>query len=160
MGGAERAMTEVRIGGAARESLVVQIAARERPQSMDDWDGNWLHASVEVHAGGFDGRASGAIRAQELVVFRDDVAALARSLRGRATFSTMEDWLAIEMTGDGRGHVEVTGRLHDDPGSVNRLMFRLEVDQTHLSHVLAALDDVVTRFPVRGRPEGGPLSRP
>jgi hypothetical protein len=64
----------------------------------------------------------------------------------------MEDWLSIEMTGDGRGHVEVRGHLQDDPGSITRLVFRLEVDQTHLSSVLTALDDVVTRFPVRGRP--------
>jgi hypothetical protein len=146
-------MGEIRIGGAARECLVVQIVARERSRSTDYWDGNWLHASVEVHAGGFDGRASGTLRAEEFVVFRDEVAALHRSLRGRATFGTMEDWLAVEMAGDGRGHVEVTGRLHDGPGSVNRLVFRLEMDQTNLASVMAALDDVVARFPVRGRAE-------
>jgi hypothetical protein len=145
-------MAEVRIGGAARECVVVQIAAPERPRSTDYWDGNWLHASVQIHVGGFDGRASGALRAEEFVDFRGEVLALHRSLRGRARFSTMEDWLSIEMTGDGRGHVEVRGHLQDDPGSITRLVFRLEVDQTHLSSVLTALDDVVTRFPVRGRP--------
>jgi hypothetical protein len=37
----------------------------------------------------------------------------------------------------------------DGPGSVNRLVFRLDVDQTHLPPVLAGLDDVVTRFRAR-----------
>src|SRR5262245_34460174 len=121
-------MAEIRIGGAGRETLVIDVIARERPHSTDAEDGNWLHASVQVHAGGFDGRASGALRAEELVIFRDGVAALHQSLRGTATFSTMEGWLAIQMAGDGRGHIALSGQLHERPGSVNRLVFRLEVD--------------------------------
>jgi hypothetical protein len=145
-------MADIRIGGAERECVIVDVAARERPQSTDYWDGNWLHASVRVHVGGFDGRASGALRAEEFITFRDEVAALQQSLRGHATFSTMEDWITIKMMGNGRGHIEVTGQLHDEPGSVNRLMFRLELDQTHLPRVLAELDEVLIRFPVRGHP--------
>jgi hypothetical protein len=145
-------MAEVRIGGAARECLVIDVFERERPQSTDYDDGNWLHASVQIHVGGFDGRVSGNLRAEEFVDFRDEVAALHHSLDGDANFRTMEDWLTIEMRGDGRGHIEVKGQLHDDPGSVNRLTFRLELDQTFLASILAGLDEVVTRFPVRGHP--------
>jgi hypothetical protein len=83
------------------------------------------------------------------VTFRDEVAALHPSLRGTATVRTMESWLTIQMAGDGRGHIELSGQLHDRPGSENRPEFRPEVDQTHLPHVLAGLDDVVTRFRAR-----------
>jgi hypothetical protein len=145
-------MAEVGIGGAARECLVIEVFERERPQSTDYYDGNWLHASVQVHVGGFDGRVSGSLRAEEFVGFRDEVTALHQSLDGDATFRTMEDWLTVRMKGDGRGQIEVKGQLYEDPGSVNRLMFRLELDQTFLASILAGLDQVVTRFPVRGHP--------
>ena len=142
-------MAEIRIGGAGRETLLVDVIARERPQATDSEDGNWLQAVVQVHVGGFDGRTAGALRAEEFVIFRDELAALHHSLRGTATLRTIEGWLTIQMAGDGRGHVELAGQLHDRPGSENRLVFHLDVDQTHLPHVLAGLDDVVTRFRAR-----------
>ena len=72
---------------------------------------------------GVDGRTAGALRPEEFVTLRAEVAALHRSLRGTATLRTMEGWLTIQMAGDGRGHVELAGPLHDRPGSANRRVF-------------------------------------
>jgi len=49
-------MAEIRVGGAGRETLVVDVLARERPQSTDFEDGNRVQAVVEVHVGGATGR--------------------------------------------------------------------------------------------------------
>jgi hypothetical protein len=45
----------------------------------------------------------------------------------------MEEWTALLLVGDGRGHIEATGFVVDALGDGNRLSFRLGFDQTHLA---------------------------
>ena len=96
---------------------------------------------------------SGNVRAEEFVAFRDEVAALQQSVRGHAAFHTMEEWLRVEMRGDGRGHIGMRGFVRD-PESTNQLNFNLDLDQTFLPDILAGLDAMVKSFPVVGSPQG------
>jgi len=143
-------MSEITIGGPSRELLRITISSRSRPHDSDYWDGNWVNAEVEVNAGGFRGQARGNLRAEEFLGFRDEVAALAKSLEGAASFTTMEGWLRIGLKGDGKGHVAVEGELLDEPGIGNVLTFHLALDQSYLPGLLAELSEVVASFPVRG----------
>jgi hypothetical protein len=62
----------------------------------------------------------------------------------------MEEWLVIHVEGDGRGHFTAKCEARDTPGRGNKLTFELAFDQTELPSMLRELDELTTRFPVRG----------
>jgi hypothetical protein len=62
----------------------------------------------------------------------------------------MEGQLTVALTGNGRGHIEVTGAALDHAGIGNTLAFHFDVDQTYLPGVLGSLDAVIGHFPVVG----------
>ena len=62
----------------------------------------------------------------------------------------MEGQLTVALTGNGLGHIEVTGTALDHAGIGNTLAFHFDVDQTYLPGVLGGLDAVIGRFPVVG----------
>ena len=144
-------MSSVRIGGELAEFIVLTVKGRERPDSTDYWDANWLACSVEVAAGAFRGCHDSSIRTEELEQFYQQVGGLNERLVGQAELATMEGWLVIRLIGDGRGHVEVTCRLCDDPASGNTLECRLSVDQTFLPPLLHQLATVMRVYPVVNR---------
>lgn len=147
-------MDGFRIGGGNAEYMAVTVSGRSHPDATDFWDGNWLNARADLRAGGFTGRVDGYLRAEELEQFRGSMAALYESLSGRAVFETMEDWLALTLTGDGKGHIATAGRLVDVPGTGNELRFSLDLDQTYLPRIIGNLGSIVDAYPVRGQPEG------
>ncbi len=144
-------MCTIRIGGENAEFLSITILGRSHLDARDYWDGNWVRASVEVAAGGFRGTVGGDLRAEELASFHAEVASLAGSLAGEARFTTMEEWLSIFVTGDGRGQIELSCEVRDQPGTGNQLAFRLSLDQTCLRPMVAQLGRAVSEFPVVGR---------
>jgi hypothetical protein len=88
------------------------------------------------------------LRTDELASFRDQLATLHAAFNGSATFETMEEWLRVDIQGDGRGHFLAQCEANDQPGVGNTLRF----EQTELPPMLAALDEVLRAFPVRGGP--------
>ncbi len=140
----------LRLRGDSGQSLELRLIERMNPTSSDRWDGNWLRARILVRAGGFSADVTASLRSDDFPPFRDAVAQLDRTLKGSAEFRTIESWLALELEGDGRGHVELRGELVDWPGSENRLHFHIELDQTALAPLLRSLDEVIARFPVVG----------
>jgi hypothetical protein len=143
-------MADIALGGGDRERIQISLSARTRPSDTDYWDGNWLNADVTAHVGGFRARVSGNVRSEEFVAFRKQIVSLDQSLRGEASFATMENWLTLRLRGDGRGHIEVELGILDRPGIGNRLTGRLDLDQSCLSPLLRQLDRVIEEFPVRG----------
>ncbi len=143
---------EFNLGGDAAEFLNVAVRHRELPAHNDYWDGNWLSCEIRVAVGRFKGRVDAALRAEDFVGFLEEVRQLQKSLNGRADFTTLEGWLSVEMIGDGRGHLTVNCTLLDQPGIGNRLMFKLNMDQTHLPTVIAGLERIVSVHQVRGKP--------
>src|SRR5262249_55665334 len=117
----------------------------------DYWDGNWVSAAVDVQAGGFHGSVEGDLRAEELSKFLQQLAGLQKSLDGTAQFETMERWLSIRVTGDGRGHMLVRCVIRDQPGIENKLECRLATYQTFTQATVAALAAAVQASPVVGK---------
>jgi hypothetical protein len=146
-------MCTIRVGGENSEFLAITILGRSHTDARDQWDGNWVRASVEVGAGDFRGEVRGDLRAEELVSFHREFARLSGSLVGEARFTTMEDWLSIVVTGDRRGQIELTCEVRDQPGIGNTLAFRLALDQTYLRPMAEQLGRAVSEFPVIGRPD-------
>jgi hypothetical protein len=140
------------LGHPASEHVRVEFVQRTHPSATDYWDGNWVAVRVRVRVGGFDARAQGDLRADELASFHRDLVRLHASLAGEARFTTMEDWLSLRLVGDGRGHVEVRGQVRDQPGIGNLLDFGFKLDQTDLQGALSELEAVCRAFPVVGAP--------
>ena len=61
----------------------------------------------------------------------------------------MEQQLHLRLIGDGKGHIELTGEIADQPGIGNRLHFTLQIDQSQLGASIHELEKVTTEFPVR-----------
>lgn len=142
----------VLLGRATSAYLRIEVLRRTHPTATDYWDGNWVSAHVRVRAGGFDGRADGEFRTEELLAFREQLGRLHATLKGEAVFATMEEWLHLRLVGDGRGHIVVKAVVRDAPGIGNRLEFALALDQTDLPMVISALDRVCAAYPVISRP--------
>src|SRR5262245_19557539 len=123
-------MDEITIRGEGSEYLTISVLGRSNPDSADCWDGNWLRAAAEVSVSGFCGAVSGELRADELAAFAGQLAQLQESLQGEARFETMEHWLTIRASGDGRGHMECRCAGRDRPGIGNKLECVLHSDQT------------------------------
>jgi hypothetical protein len=137
------------LGGNERDRVEVQVHSYERAPVGDYHDDNWVQVSVRVRAGAFSGAFDCTFLAPEFSEFRDSLRALHQSLTGKASFSTLEEQLTLELAGDGLGHISLRGVALDSPGMGNKLEFRLDLDQGHLSTALTELDEIVAAFPVR-----------
>ena len=54
----------------------------------------------------------------------------------------MEGQLLLRLIGDGKGHIELTGEVADQPGIGNRLNFTLRCDQSLLGASIRDLEKV------------------
>ncbi len=136
-------------GQSEAERIEVDVLRYERAPSGDYHDDNWLTSQFRVSVGGFRGKVEAAILTEELAAFLTQLRPLSKTLRGMAEFSTMEGQLRLLLVGDGKGHIELTGEVADQPGIGNRLHFKLHVDQTQLAASVSELERVISEFPVR-----------
>jgi hypothetical protein len=138
------------IGRPSEDHVTVTPLYRPHDQCHDYWDGNWIESRVDIRAGGFSGRFEASLRADEFETFMKELVALYESLRGEAKFSSLEEWLSIEVAGDGLGHFEARCQARDEAGIGNLLQFRLRFDQTETARIAAGLRSIIHAFPVRG----------
>lgn len=136
--------------GNEREHLVLRVTKWLHPHATDVWDGNWVATEVEVEVGSFRGAFEAALRTDEFTRFRDGLAALHRSLTGTARLSTMENWITLDVKGDGLGHFWADCRVRDEPSFGPVLRFDLHFDQTEIPAMLRGLDAIRDAFPRRG----------
>lgn len=143
-----------RLGGKNSEFVAITVYGLSYPDSSDWEDGNWLDTKVAISAGGFRGKVGGHTRAEEYEKFLEGLVPLYESLKGEAGFATMEEWLTINVKGDGGGHTSVEIEIKDAPGVGNTLTCRLTLDQTYLRDTIADLRVIVEQFPERGDGRG------
>ena len=143
-------MCEIALRADGGDFLLITIMGRSHPDALDYWDGNWILAEVEVKGGGFHGNVKGDLRSEEFADFQTQLTILQEKLRGEAEFRTMENWLSIQIVGDGMGHMKCRCLVCDQPGIGNLLDFAIHSDQTFTRRTLADLHRVLTSFPVVG----------
>ena len=140
--------------GTSAARIKVTPLMRSHAGATDYWDGNWIDCLVTATAGGFRAEYAASLRAEELVGFESDLERLHRELQGRGGFKSMEEWLTIEVIGDGRGHFRGPCRLRDRAGDGNTLLFDIEFDQTDIPAMLEQLRKITSDFRVVGSPAG------
>jgi hypothetical protein len=143
---------EIVLRGDGRESLSIAPTRREFPDLNDFWDGNWVYATVRLQAGAFRAEYEAQLRTTDFQLFRQQLGVLYERLTGTAAFDAMEDWIKLQVVGDGKGHMTAKCTARDYPGTGNTLTFTLQFDQTDVPRMLRELDAILAAFPVRGQP--------
>jgi len=143
----------IRLVVGSEHSQFVRADIREYafPDRDDDADGNWLTVGLEIHVEPLGGSYDALWRTEFVAPFRRQLESLYRSLEGDATFRP--DWegsLALDLHGDGIGHISVKGEACPDAAIGPWLRFQLpDIDQTYLPDMISALTEVESAFPVR-----------
>lgn len=125
-------------GQSQHERVAVNVIRFERP------DDDWLVVQIEVNAGKFHGRTDASITLRELGRLISQVRPLYGTLSGVARLDTMEEQIALHLSGDGKGHIHLRGEVRDQPGLGNRLTFYLDFDQSQLANSIKELDAVLS----------------
>lgn len=136
-------------GQSQHDRIEVDVLRYERAPVGDWHDDNWLTVQIRVAAGGFRGKVEASIITAELADFLAQVRSLNEMLEGSAVFTTIEEQLELTLTGDGRGHITLSGKVADQPGIGNRLFFECHFDQSQLHASVRDLAQIVENFPVR-----------
>ncbi len=131
------------------EYIEIDVLRYEREPVGEYHDDSWLNAKISVGVGGFRGKMDVSLMSYELKGFLESLQALYKNLKGEAVLETMEDQIELKLKGDGKGHIELIGRILDQAGIGNCLNFSLRFDQTELFNSICRLEDVVNKFPIR-----------
>ncbi len=132
------------------EGVEIDVLRYEREPVGDPHDDNWLTVKIEIAAGGFRGKAGACILTWELKRFLESLQSLYKTLHGEAVFQTLEEQIELKLSGDGKGHIHLDGKVLDQAGVGNCLTFEIDFDQTELFGSICELEDIVEHFPVRG----------
>jgi len=127
------------------------VHRRQFPDAHDRWDGNWLHVTAQCLQGGAIVAASGPIlESADVQRFRDDLAALARTMAGTAELRGSEPNVLVRVAAaDASGDLRVRVELSPDPPNQGH-WFAYALDRSYLVPALRQLDAVLALFPVRG----------
>ena len=142
-------MSSFAFGGEEKQRVEVRVHGYERAPIGEVYDDNWVRVSVHVSVGAFKGDFPAAFLTSDFAEFRGRLLKLSQSLEGVASFSTLEDQLSLELTGNGQGGILLKGVAIDAPGPGSRLEFDLALDQSHLPAALEGLDEILDKYPVR-----------
>ena len=147
------ASTEVLIGDAGAQHVLIRPLCRSTPGLFDAWDGNGIDCEIEIAAGSFQGRFRADIRSDEFFTFLEQIEALTVVFDATASLTSMEGQMALSLTGAGGGPVRVAGEAVDVAGMGNRLQFGFEIERTALPEVSHSLEYLLAAFPVEAAPD-------
>lgn len=138
------------IGQLGRNHLIAQATRRLYPLCKDYYDGNWVTTRVEITAGGFRGTFAASLRAEEFLSFRDELLLLNANQSSHARFSSLEEWLTIEIERTGPGNYVAHCAAIDGQENGSELKFQIQFNQTEMPAILKSLDKIVAEFPIIG----------
>lgn len=143
------ASTEILIGNADGQHLLIRPLSRSQPGLFDEGDGDWIECELSIASGGFRGSFRANLRSEEFTAFLEQTRELVEALQGSASLTTMEGQIALYLTGNGKGAIRVHGEAIDEAGGLNRLQFEFEIDQTSLVPICESLEHLLAAFPVK-----------
>lgn len=100
---------DVLVGHIESQHILIRPLHRSHPNSSDYWDGNWITSRISIVVGAFRGTYDAELRAEDFAEFLKGIQALDKTLRGTASFRTMEGQIKMQLNGDGKGHITVEG---------------------------------------------------
>jgi hypothetical protein len=124
-------MRQIVIGHSESERVSIELVG---PRADD-----WVVARVEIACGVWKGAFKCEFYSGELHRFGEEIQQLYRTLDGTAKLSPTEPNLTLELTGDGKGHIAVSGRAAAEFYTGTHLVFKFPLDQTQLPAIAGAL---------------------
>jgi hypothetical protein len=127
------------------------VHGRERPDSEDLWDGNWLRITAYCNDNGANITVSGAIlTTMDVESFISECDNLYGGLAGEATLKSCEPNLVVTLRATDRlGHIEMS--VHITPNHMTQLHeIKFAIDQSYLPAILAECRAILQAYPVRG----------
>ena len=134
-------------GTEGADHVMICPTQRERPDSPDYHDRNWVTSEYAVVVHPWSGRYTGTLFADEISRFANDLNRLYETLQGTAEFAPMEPYVTMLVEGDGLGHFVVSGEATAEFGSDTSLSFSFTVDQTQIKETLKSLERFKKLFP-------------
>jgi hypothetical protein len=131
------------------DSISIEVLGYENAAASNESDANWLRSKVRVAAGPFSGDANGALTTQDFVYFERELTEMLRTLQGKATFQTDEDWLRFEIRMGSRGTATISGAVKASGASQASLRFSFETDQSFLGSTKRGLAEITANFPIK-----------
>ena len=130
---------EISFGHPERERITFSISD-DISEQIKKSSGQSVTAHVQIQSGGFTGNADLWLDVSDFARFAPEVQRLYETLKGDACFRTTENQIGLVLKGDGRGHIDLSGRLLDRCGDGNELLFKLDLDQTQLKDPITELE--------------------
>lgn len=101
----------------------LEFNGRDRPQSSDFWDANWISVSVEIRTPGFTVNVPLSLRSEELERFSAELYEAAKNNLGIARLRTMEESLELNIVRERRGKYHIEGHIQYPVGDGHRFIF-------------------------------------
>jgi hypothetical protein len=136
------------------ETLRFWIHSRQFPEAMDFWDGNWVNVTVHCSAEGANVTVEGPIlHLPELKAWIDGCQRMYDNLSGRAELNCIEPNLAVEMSADKTGQVEMEVDITADQ-MCQAHHFKFTLDQSYLPGLIRGCNKVLEKYPLREKSAG------
>lgn len=126
---------EVLIGGEEDNRITIRRCTKNGPEG-------WFDTEIEVRCDGWRGKFRASFMQGELSRFGQEVQSLHQHLDGKATLEPIEPNLTLSLSGDSKGHVEVSGVARNQFQTGTELTFQMELDQTYLPAIAKALGEI------------------
>ena len=136
--------------------LNVWVLEQAVPESVEWYDGHWLHVRAECTAPGATVAASGSLlTAEDIARLLAGMEAMQRWEASSAQMSPLEPNLVVSLTGNSRGGLRIDVRITPDSMTQEHRFF-FDADLAYLAGPIAQCREVLGRFPVEeGRSRAG-----
>lgn len=128
------------------------VDGRLHPDLQDYWDGNWLVVRTRCEEQGATVDVSRPLlRNADLARFGVQCRSMCETMRGEAVLEPLEPNLYVRLRIDELGHVATEVRITPDH-LTQRHVFHTELDQSYVPAIVASIERIVQRYPIRGDP--------
>lgn len=144
------ASTDILIGDASAQHVLIRPLSRTTPGLFDDRDDDAIVCEIHVTAGGFRGQFAADLRTEEFRALLDEIEASGTSLENAANLDSASGQIDLSLIGDGAGNILVAGYVADAADDGNRLEFAFAMGEDVMPELVRSLEQVLTAFPLHG----------
>lgn len=149
-GGKVAASTDILIGDAGAQHVLIRPVSRTTPGLFDDRDDSAISCEIQIAVGGFRGQFAAELRTEEFQSMLDEIEASGTALESAANFDATSGQIDLSLIGDGAGNVLVAGYVADAEDDGNRLEFAFAMGEAVMPELVRSLEQVLAAFPLRG----------
>jgi hypothetical protein len=132
--------------------IEIEVIRRKYPNATDYWDINWVDCTVSVNIPGYKAHFSADLTTNEIRDFYSELIRMETNLKGQAKLNNLDGYLDVEGEMNNTGRIIWSAELCYPAGYGAKLSFDFEADQSFLKELIKQLEQILTVFPVTGKP--------